>query len=309
MEFFVVFLGAGIGGAIRYAISRALPPTELTQFPVGTLVINVVGSAILGALVAYFAARQNTSELLALSLTTGMMGGFTTFSSFSVEAVRMYQGGHLRMALLYVVLSVVLSIGAAFGMLLAVRHFMPPTPAAPIPITIVQPAPTDEALERAQRAARTFSEELRGTLMQALRDQGPEGAVNVCHEEAPAIAARVGEEFGLKLGRVALPSRERNAQQSASGWQLEALLDMDAAVRAGKTAHEQRFLQRDNLPDGVALRMMIGIETEGACVTCHGADIDPGLKATILAHYPDDHATGFDVGDLRGALWVEVPSR
>ena len=54
--------------------------------------------------------------------------------------------------------------------------------------------------------------------------------------------------------------------------------------------------------------MMRGIATEPLCVACHGTEVAPEVRATILAHYPDDGATGFSLGDLRGALWVEVPA-
>jgi hypothetical protein len=65
---------------------------------------------------------------------------------------------------------------------------------------------------------------------------------------------------------------------------------------------------REGLPDGVALRMARGIETEPACLACHGSQIGPEVAAVLAEHYPRDRATGFAVGDLRGLLWVEVPA-
>jgi hypothetical protein len=165
-----------------------------------------------------------------------------------------------------------------------------------------------DAIERAKAAAQAFSGNLRGKLQAAMRDGGPIAAVEVCQAEAPAIAAGVMREHGLRLGRVALPGRNRNPDQAAQGWQLETLQAFQQAVENGAPAAEQMRIYRDGLPQGIALRMMRGIETEAVCTVCHGTTIAPDVQAIIARHYPDDGATGFEVGDLRGALWVEVPT-
>lgn len=164
-----------------------------------------------------------------------------------------------------------------------------------------------DPLERAKAAAQAFSGELRATLLGAMGDGGPATAVDVCRLEAPAIAEAVMHEHGVRLGRVALPGRNRNPAQAAQGWQLAALQDIQQAVDQGAPAADQIRIYRDELPAGVALRLMRGIATEAPCTVCHGSDIAPGIRDMITRHYPDDGATGFAVGDLRGALWVEVP--
>lgn len=175
--------------------------------------------------------------------------------------------------------------------------------------TAVVPLEPDASLEQAQRAAQAFSSELRSTLQGAMQQGGPVSAVEVCAVQAPAIAEKVSHTHGVRLGRVAVPGRHRNPQQEADGWQLLALQEMQAAVTAGARPEEQVFVRREGLPDGVALRMARGIPTEGLCVTCHGEVIAEPLREAIWRHYPEDGATGFAVGDLRGALWVEVPVR
>ena len=137
---------------------------------------------------------------------------------------------------------------------------------------------------------------------------GPTVAVEVCHAEAPAIADSVMAEHGVRLGRVALPGRNRNAGQAAEGWQLATLEAFQQAVLEGAPAAEQVSVVREGLPEGVALRLMRGIATEPGCLACHGAQVAPAVRAAITAHYPDDAATDFAVGDLRGGLWVEVPA-
>jgi len=177
----------------------------------------------------------------------------------------------------------------------------PPSPAAATPVT-------DPVLDRAKAAAMAFSGQLRGNLQAAMQAGGPVAAVDVCHLEAPAIAARVMAEHGVRLGRVALPGRNRNPAQAAGDWQLAMLEIFHQRVADGEAAADQVAVMRGHLPDGVALRMLRGIATEPGCLACHGKDVAGPVRDAILAHYPDDHATGFDVGDLRGALWVEVPT-
>ncbi|TWT17205.1 Tll0287-like domain-containing protein [Luteimonas wenzhouensis] len=169
------------------------------------------------------------------------------------------------------------------------------------------PAAADPELDRAQAAAAAFGSRLRGRLQAAMAEGGPTAAVEVCHAEAPRIAEAVMAEHGVRLGRVALPGRNRNPAQAADDWQLSTLEIFEQRVAGGEPAGEQLALIRDHLPDGVALRMMRGIATEPGCLACHGSDVAPDVREAILANYPHDGATGFAVGDLRGALWVEVP--
>ncbi len=166
----------------------------------------------------------------------------------------------------------------------------------------------DPDLDRAKAAAQAFSGRLRGRLQAAMRAGGPTAAVEVCHAEAPAIADAVMAEHGVRLGRVALPGRNRNPGQAADGWQRARLEAFQQAVLQGAPAAEQVSVVRQGLPEGVALRLMRGIATEPGCLACHGTQVAPAVRAAIAAHYPEDAATGFAVGDLRGRLWVEVPA-
>lgn len=170
------------------------------------------------------------------------------------------------------------------------------------------PAPTSDVQARAQAAATDFNARLRGRLRAAMGDGGPLAAIEVCHAQAPAIAEAVMATHGVRLGRVALPGRNRHPAQAAAGWQLAALTRFQDAVASGAPAAAQRAIIDHPLPAGVALRMIRGIATEPTCLVCHGSAIAPEVRAAIARRYPDDHATGFDLGDLRGALWVEVPS-
>ena len=168
-------------------------------------------------------------------------------------------------------------------------------------------APMPDAAGRAKAAAGDFSGRLRAALMDRMQSAGPVAAVDFCHAQAPLIGDAVMAQHGVRLGRVAVPGRNRNAQNAPVDWQLAALAGFQSQVDAGATPGEQWFVQRDDLPPGVALRMMRGIAVEPACLACHGQAVSAPVAQAIARHYPGDAATGFDIGDLRGGLWVEVP--
>lgn len=169
-------------------------------------------------------------------------------------------------------------------------------------------APTPDPAGRAKAAAVDFSGRLRAALMEQMQSAGPVSAVDFCHAQAPLIGDAVMAEHGVRLGRVAVPGRNRNPDNAPMDWQLQALAGFQAAVDAGAAPAEQVLVQRDGLPPDVALRMMRGIEVEPACLACHGRAVAPEVAKAIGRSYPRDAATGFDVGDLRGGLWVEVPA-
>jgi len=90
-------------------------------YPFGTFCINVMGSFLMGAITEYFALKAGLSQPLRLFLTTGILGGFTTFSTFSLETGLLYQRGEAGAALIYAAGSVVVGVGALFAGLAIVR--------------------------------------------------------------------------------------------------------------------------------------------------------------------------------------------
>ena len=124
MGYVVVFLGAGIGGALRHGVNLLVPRLVATSFPLQTLVINVLGSLAMGLIAEYFALRGDLTQSARLFLTTGILGGFTTFSAFSLDAALLYERGQLLAAAAYVLLSVALSIGGLFLGLAAARSYV-----------------------------------------------------------------------------------------------------------------------------------------------------------------------------------------
>ena len=124
MGFLIVFLGAGIGGMARHGINLASLRWLGPSFPYGTLAINILGSAIMGLAVQAFASFSLSNQDLRLFLTTGILGGFTTFSAFSLDAVVLWERGQHLAAFGYVLASVIVSIaGLVLAMTLTRRLF------------------------------------------------------------------------------------------------------------------------------------------------------------------------------------------
>ncbi|MGY5800469.1 fluoride efflux transporter CrcB [Rhizobium sp. LEGMi12c] len=121
MLYLVVFLGAGLGGAFRLGINELAARLLGIEFPFGTLIINVLGAFIMGLLTEYFTFRGGMSQEVRLFLTTGVLGGFTTFSTFALESVTLWERGQWMPSVVYVALSVFLSIGALIAGLAIVR--------------------------------------------------------------------------------------------------------------------------------------------------------------------------------------------
>ena len=121
MIYLVVFLGAGLGGAFRLGVNELAARFFGVEFPFGTLIINVLGAFIVGLLTEYFVFRGGVSQELRLFLTTGILGGFTTFSTFALESVVLWQRSQWMSSMAYVGLSVFLSIAALIAGLSVVR--------------------------------------------------------------------------------------------------------------------------------------------------------------------------------------------
>jgi fluoride exporter len=113
LSYVVVFVGAGIGGALRHAVNRLALSISAT-FPWGTLAVNVTGCLIMGMLVGWLSLKGESSQTTRLFLTTGILGGYTTFSAFSLDAALLWERGQIGEAVFYVASSVVLSIACLF---------------------------------------------------------------------------------------------------------------------------------------------------------------------------------------------------
>lgn len=117
MNYVLVFLGAGIGGALRHGVNLGSARLFGSGFPLGTMAVNVTGCLVMGLIAGYFALKGEAGSGWRLFLTTGILGGFTTFSAFSLDAFLLYERGAIAQAVFYVLGSVMLSVaGLALGL-------------------------------------------------------------------------------------------------------------------------------------------------------------------------------------------------
>jgi CrcB protein len=114
MLYLIVFLGAGIGGALRHGVNVGAARLLGFGFPFGTLIVNVVGSFAMGLLAGYFAFRPGIDQHMRLFLTTGVLGGFTTFSAFSLDVALLIERHAYALAAAYVAGSIAAGILALF---------------------------------------------------------------------------------------------------------------------------------------------------------------------------------------------------
>jgi CrcB protein len=121
MVYLIVFLGGGIGAALRHGVNITAARLLGTGFPYGTLTVNVVGSLVMGLLAAYFAFKGDATQHWRLFFTTGVLGGFTTFSAFSLDVAVLFERDAWGLAALYVAVSVLVSVAALFAGLAVVR--------------------------------------------------------------------------------------------------------------------------------------------------------------------------------------------
>jgi CrcB protein len=110
-EYLLVGIGGGIGAMLRYLIYISF---KSTNFPYATLVVNIVGCFIIGLIIGFGSKEINFSNNLKLFFATGICGGFTTFSAFSIENIIFLQTGRYALALFYIAASVILGIAAAW---------------------------------------------------------------------------------------------------------------------------------------------------------------------------------------------------
>lgn len=126
MGFLLVFLGAGVGGALRHGINLAAMRLFGTGLPYGTVIVNILGSLMMGLAIEYWSLKSGLPQSLRLFLTTGMLGGFTTFSTFSLDTAVLWEKGQPTTAIVYAAFSVLISIAALFAGLAVVRTFLAP---------------------------------------------------------------------------------------------------------------------------------------------------------------------------------------
>ncbi len=133
------------------------------------------------------------------------------------------------------------------------------------------------------------------------------GAIAACNDKAPKMAAAASQNTGWAIRRVSL--KNRNPKAVPDAWEQAVLEDFDRRRAAGENAANMEKAEIVAEGDKRVLRYMKALPTQGVCLNCHGTDdkINPAVKAKLTELYPNDKATGYSEGQIRGALTVKRP--
>jgi hypothetical protein len=156
----------------------------------------------------------------------------------------------------------------------------------------------------AQVAIKALADSMKKALMAAMQDGGPVEAVSVCKLIAPTLAAEISKQHGLDIRRTSL--KVRNPDNEADAWETDVLQRFETRLASGEAIQKLSFSEKvedDKAP--AQWRMMKAIPTDKVCLSCHGSKIAAPVQAVLDQHYPNDMATGFKLGDIRGAFTVK----
>ena len=170
----------------------------------------------------------------------------------------------------------------------------------------------EEAVSGREAAARKtvagFMQELISALQREMAAGGPAAAVGVCRELAPSIAGSISRETGWRVTRVS--AKVRNPLLGMpDAWEQKVLLDFEKRTSKGEDIDRMSFSDVVSEPDGKFFRYMKAIAVKQTCLACHGTEeqIAPSVRTILKERYPHDMATGYKVGDLRGAISIKEP--
>jgi hypothetical protein len=146
---------------------------------------------------------------------------------------------------------------------------------------------------------------LLAVLQAEIAKSGPEGAIAVCQVQAPALARAASEQTGWAVKRVSL--RNRNPKAVPDAWERAALEDFDRRAAAHEPAAKLERYEAVQEDGKTVWRYMRALPTGELCLACHGPveQLSPAVKAKLAALYPEDRATGYRVGDIRGAMTLQ----
>jgi hypothetical protein len=169
-------------------------------------------------------------------------------------------------------------------------------------------AETDlDAYTRASRAmVEELAQDLQAELKAAIEASGPAAAITLCNGKAPEIVRRNAEDQVWSIGRTSL--KFRNPENAPNPWEQTILQSFEARRAAGEdpaTIDHAAIVMRDGQR---VIHYMKAIPTGAICLNCHGGDdVRPEVAAKLAEFYPNDHARGFRVGDIRGAFTIVQP--
>lgn len=163
----------------------------------------------------------------------------------------------------------------------------------------------DPRIAESRAAAQELGGALKSVLVAAMQAGGPVSAISFCNAKAPQIAGEISTRRGLDVGRTAL--KFRNPANAPDSWERAVLERFEQEKAAGAAVDSLEFAETVTTEEGSVFRYMKVIPTGEVCLACHGSTLAPEVAARIAELYPEDAATGFSAGDIRGAFTITQP--
>lgn len=162
--------------------------------------------------------------------------------------------------------------------------------------------PSQDILE-ARSLVKAFGSDLKHVLKTAMKLEGPIKALEACNIQAGPIAEKNSSSSGWGIARTSL--KVRNENNAPDEWESMTLRQFEQRKSAGEDLKTMEYSETVREGDKLVYRYMKPIPTAGLCVTCHGGDVSEEITTKVKSLYPNDQATGFKVGDIRGAFTLQ----
>ena len=169
-----------------------------------------------------------------------------------------------------------------------------------LPISVFASTDVSSKHAEARQIAKEFGGLLKPALGNAMKTGGPVHAVGMCKDKAPEIAQTLTQKTGWDVNRVSLKPRGKTA--SPDSWETATLNWFDQQVAAGKDIKTLEKFEIVKIAGQDTLRYMKPLGTQAVCLTCHGEAVPKSVADKINALYPNDKATGYKLGQIRGAF-------
>ena len=159
-----------------------------------------------------------------------------------------------------------------------------------------------QLVDETRGAIKALGAELKSTLQASIKADGPVKAISVCNEKAPKLAQKVSTEKGMEVARTSL--KVRNELNAPDAWELAVLEQFEQRKAKGEPVKTIEYSETTTHNGNKVFRYMKAIPADDVCLMCHGETVADSLLTEINKLYPNDKATGFKKGDIRGAFTV-----
>ena len=158
----------------------------------------------------------------------------------------------------------------------------------------------DENTTTARKLVKEFGTQLKGELMNGMKQDGATEAIEVCYSRAPQIAQQLSDSTSWEIGRTSL--KIRNSNNAPDDWERSVLEDFEKKLKDGIDINTLEYTETVKIGDAEYFRYMKAIPTSSVCLNCHGSNIKEPVKEKISDLYSDDKAVNYKKGEIRGAF-------